>query len=177
MKFLPKELVRPNIIPLNIIYYNPLTEGGSFEDPDILTIIYKDLDTGQKFVYDIKEPQIEIYLTKPEYRTYTHMRDMIEMDKCDKYKVKYRSRWNFAAKKLELDNSDMAKMSPYVFNADIPIETYYLTQFIMEYPTKATKTLSISKLDIENDIIQCDGFPVYGETPIKIGRASCRERV
>lgn len=166
MKFLPHELVRPNIIPLNIIYYNPLTEGGSFEDPDILTLIYKDLDTGQKFVYDIKNPEIEIYITKPEFRNYTHMRDMIEMDKCDKFKVKYRSRWNFAAKKLELDNSDMAKMSPYVFNADIPIETYYLTQFIMEYPTNATKTLSISKLDIENDIIQCDGFPVYGETPI-----------
>ena len=166
MKFLPLELVRPHLIPLNILYHNPMNHGGSFEDEDVLTITYKDQDSGQKFVYDIKNPEIEIFITKPENRTYTHMRDMFLMSDCDKYKVPYRNRWNFAAKKLGLNTSDMAKSSPYVFNADIPIETYYLIQFIMEYYSDAPKTLSLGKLDIENDIIACEDFPLHGETPI-----------
>ena len=166
MKFLPLELVRPHLIPLNIVYYNPMTSGGSFEDDDVLTITYKDQDSGQKFVYDIKNPKIEIFITKPENRTYTHMRDMLEMSLCDKYAVPYKSRWAFAAKKLGLESSEMAKSSPYVFNADLPIETYYLIQFIMEYYSDSPKTLSIGKLDIENDIIACEDFPLHGETPI-----------
>ena len=132
MKFIPLEMVRPHMIPLNIVYYNPMTNGGDFSDPDVLTITYKDQDSGQKFVLDIKNPKIEIFITKPEKRTYTHMRDMFLMEDCDKYTVPYKSRWNFAAKKLELESSDMAKASPYVFNADIAIETYYLIQFVME---------------------------------------------
>jgi hypothetical protein len=166
MKFLPLELVRPNLIPLNIVYYNPMQHGGSFADDDILTITYKDQDTGQKFVYDLRNPEIEIFIVKEENRTFNHMRDMIEMKDCDKYKVPYKSRWSFAAKKLKLENSDMAKSSPYVFNADIPIETYYLIQFVMEYYSDSPKTLSLGKLDIENDIIACEDFPLHGETPI-----------
>ena len=166
MKFLPLEMVRPHMIPLNIVYYNPMTSGGDFSDPDVLTITYKDQDSGQKFVHDIKNPKIEIFITKPEKRTYTHMRDMFLMEDCDKYTVPYKSRWSFAAKKLELETSDMAKASPYVFNADIAIETYYLIQFVMEYFSDATTKLSLGKLDIENDIIACEDFPLHGETPI-----------
>ena len=166
MKFLPLEMVRPHMIPLNIVYYNPMTNGGDFNDADVLTITYKDQDSGQKFVHDIKNPKIEIFITKPEKRTYTHMRDMFLMEDCDKYTVPYKSRWSFAAKKLELETSDMAKASPYVFNADIAIETYYLIQFVMEYFSDATTKLSLGKLDIENDIIACEDFPLHGETPI-----------
>lgn len=166
MKFIPLEMVRPHMIPLNIVYYNPMTNGGDFSDPDVLTITYKDQDSGQKFVLDIKNPKIEIFITKPEKRTYTHMRDMFLMEDCDKYTVPYKSRWNFAAKKLELESSDMAKASPYVFNADIAIETYYLIQFVMEYFSDSPAKLSLGKLDIENDIIACEDFPLHGETPI-----------
>ena len=162
MKFIPLELVHLHMIPLNITYYTPK----NFNEPDVLTIVYKDQDTNEKIVLEIKEPEIEIYITKPERRTFHHMRDMCEMSECDKYKCKYRTRWSFAAKKLGLNNGEEAKVSPYIFNADIPVETFYLIQFVLEYPTDAAKTLSIGKLDIENDIIQCDDFPVYGETPI-----------
>jgi len=166
MKFLPLELVRPHLIPLNIVYYNPVSNGGTFSDPDVLTITYKDQDSGQKFVYDLKEPKIEIFIVKPEHRTFNHMRDMITMEVCDKYTVPYKSRWGFAAKKLGLASADEAKASPYVFNADLPIETYYLIQFVMEYYSDSPKALSLGKLDIENDIIACEDFPLHGETPI-----------
>lgn len=162
MKFLPPQYERTNMLPLNITYYNPK----DFSSPDVLTIVYKDQDTNEDLIFELKEPEIEIYIVKPERRNFNHMRDMIEMSECNKYKVKYRQRWSFAAKILKLDKSEDAKISPYVFNADIPIETYYLMQFVIEYPSTKTKKLSLGKLDIENDIIQCDGFPVYGETPI-----------
>lgn len=167
MKFLPLEWTRPHMIPINLTYYNPLANGGTFNDPDVLTIVYKDQDTGDKIVYDLQNPKMEIYIVKPEYRDYEHMRDMIEMKYCDKYVVPYRTRWHEAAKILKLKSSSEAKMSPYVFNADIPVETYYLIQFVMEYPTDKTKELSLGKLDIENDIIRFDGtFPGYGDAPI-----------
>ena len=166
MKFLPLELVRTHMIPINIIYYDPYTNG-NFNDPDILTIVYKDQDTNEKFVYEIKEPEIEIYIVKPEFRTYYHMRDMIEAKYCNKYKVKYRNRWKFISNKLKLNDKSEAKMNPYVFNADIQIETWYLIQFISEYPSNIPKTLSLGKLDIETDIIKYDGsFPGYGVPPI-----------
>lgn len=166
MRFLPEELVRPHLLPLNILYHNPGMNGGNWED-DVLTIIYKDQDTDVKNIYEILNPEIEIYIVKPEFRKFDHMRDMIEMNKCDKFKVQYRTRWSFAAKKLNLPSSDDAKNSPYVFGADIPIETYYLIQFISEYPSDKPKMLSLGKLDIENDIIRYGkDYPGHGETPI-----------
>ena len=47
MKFLPPNLVTPNIIPLNFIY----DKGGSDFGNDTLTIIFKDNVTGQKSSY------------------------------------------------------------------------------------------------------------------------------
>ena len=167
MKFLPENLVRPHMIPINILYYNPGYNTDGQYAQDILTIVYKDQDTGEKIVYEIPEPPIEIYIVKPEYRTFSHMKDLCPMEECDCYKVKYRSRWAFAMKQLRLNSTEEAKMSPYVYNADIPIETFYLIQFISEYPTDKPKNLSLGKLDIENDIIRWDGdFPGYGEPPI-----------
>lgn len=168
MKFIPENMVRPHIIPTNIMYFNGagLDKDGNFMK-DKLSIVFKDQDTGEKQVLELEEPVIEIYITKPEFRTYNYMQDMCQMSECDKYQVKYRSRWNFAAKKLGYSSGDEAKCSPYVYNADIPIETWYLIQFVTEYPTDKPKTLSLGKLDIENDIIQWDGeFPGYGEPPI-----------
>ena len=56
MKFLPPELVTPNIIPLNFIY----DKGKDFGD-DTLTIIFKDNISNQKSSYTIKQPVIEAY--------------------------------------------------------------------------------------------------------------------
>ena len=166
MKFLPPHMVRPHMIPVNIIYANAVYDGTHFKE-DVLTIIFKDQDSGQKMVYEIKEPEIEIFITKPEYRTFSHMRDWCKQEECDKHRVKFRNRWNAVAKIMGYQNGDEAKSCPYVFNCDIPVETYYLIQFILEYPTDKPKHLSLGKLDIENDIIRFDGsFPGYGEPPI-----------
>ena len=58
MKFLPLELATPHIIPINITYYNPK----DFSESDVLTITFKNQDSGEHIVYDIKDPEIEIYI-------------------------------------------------------------------------------------------------------------------
>ncbi len=163
MKFLPREKVSPNIIPLNFIY----NRGDNFGE-DVLTIIFKDNKSGIKSVHSIKNPKIEIYIVKPEYRTFDEQRSLhwYPIEKCDVHKVPYATRYHEASKILNLQNSDAAKVSPYIYGADIEIENYYLIQFIKEYPTSGHKNITTGFLDIENDIIRLNRFPEYGETPI-----------
>ena len=150
------------------MYQNPVAPGANGWEPDILTIVYKDQDTDEHFVYEIEEPKIEIYIVNPKYRNYTHMRDMMEKKYCDKHTVPYRSRWSAAAKLMGLESGEEAKVNPYIFNADIPIETYYLIEFITQYPSDKPKKMSLGKFDIENDIIKygLNNLAAYGEAPV-----------
>lgn len=163
MKFLPQEMVTPNIIPLNFIY-DKGTEFGN----DTLTIIFKDNVSGMKSSYTIKQPVIEAYFVKPEYRTFDGdlSHHWIGIDKCYKKIVPYATRFYEAAKELGLDNSEQAKLNPYVYGLDIEVENWYLIQFVKEYPCTEAKNINCGYFDIENDIIRIDHFPEYGETPI-----------
>lgn len=165
MKFLPPQLVTSHIVPLNFIYDKG--PEGTFGQ-DSLTIIFKDNDSGLKSSYTIQKPVIEAYFVKPEYRTFD--RDLshhwFPIDKCYKKVVPYASRFFEAAKELGLENSEQAKLNPYVYGIDIEIENFYLIQFIKEYPCHESKNISVGYFDIENDIIRIDHFPEYGETPI-----------
>lgn len=163
MKFLPPEMVTTNIIPLNFIY----DRGNDFGE-DKLTIIFKDNDSGMKSSYTIKQPVIEAYFVKPEYRTFDNdlSHHWFPIEKCYKKVVPYASRFYEAAKELGLDNSEQAKLNPYVYGLDIEIENFYLIQFVKEYPCHEVKNINCGYFDIENDIIRIDHFPEYGETPI-----------
>lgn len=163
MKFLPPEMVTSNIIPLNFIY----DRGNDFGE-DKLTIIFKDNDSGMKSSYTIKQPVIEAYFVKPEYRTFDNdlSHHWFPIEKCYKKVVPYATRFYEAAKELGLDNSEQAKLNPYVYGLDIEIENFYLIQFVREYPCHEVKNINCGYFDIENDIIRIDHFPEYGETPI-----------
>ena len=174
MRFIPENYPQLNIIPIHFSYYDPVKYGGSFKDPDILTIIYKDLDSKNNYVINIERPPIDIYIVKPEYRMefnknsdYDHMRNYTEMKECDIYRVRYRTRWSEAAKILGIEPED-AKYSPYIFNIDMPIETMYYIDFLTEYHASDNLDISIGKFDIETDIIQYDGKAneSYGKVPI-----------
>lgn len=163
MKFLTGDFNGRNVIPLNIYY-----DGGKYGvwDDDIIDIIYKDLDTGRKYVETIRNPMIEVWIVKPEVRSkFTHIRDFIPKEDCIPIKVHYKSRFKEIGERMGI-SADAAKASPYVCQADMKIEHFYLSNFILEYHTDAPKAISLSYLDIENDIIQVDGFPSPGEAPI-----------
>ena len=57
---------------------------------DYINIIYRDLKTMKKEKMVIKDPTIELYTVKPEYRTFKKPRQFIETDKTTAKTVKYR---------------------------------------------------------------------------------------
>ena len=42
------------------------------DTPDYLYLIWKDMDTEQKYMQAIKEPPVEIYFEKPEFRDHLY---------------------------------------------------------------------------------------------------------
>ena len=163
MKFLSPNMDSKNLMILNTYY-----DRGGYDmniGDDVLDIIYKDIDTGKKYVETIKNPDIEIWIVKPEFRTYSHIKDFEEIDRCIPVKIKYKSRYKALAKILKVPY-EQVKFSPYIYQADMDICHFYMMQFSLEYGNTSDKTLSIGFLDIENDIINVTGFPEPGEAPI-----------
>lgn len=167
MKFLPKVLENSNLMILRT-YYNPGTKDYRTPD-DVLDIIYKDIDTGNIYTESIPNPKIEIYITKPEKRTYQHYKVFSPIEDCDKYLVSYKFRYAEVAKILGCTPKE-ARYSKYVNQLDMNIEHYYMMQFYLEYDRKESKPITLGFSDIENDIIQLEPgvFPEPGETPINV---------
>lgn len=161
MKFLTNIREGQHIAPLKIMYDN------QYNGDDILSIVYKDIDTGKKYVENIERPMYELYIVKPEYRNDQYisdkfMHEVIPIEMCDKYKVRYKYRANFAAEKLGISVENVA-ISPYVANYDIDIENWYFIQFITEYPYHNFIPIQTGYVDIETDITHTT---IIGECPI-----------
>lgn len=160
MKFLNDLRDDQHVIPLKIMY------NAEYGKKDILSIVYKDVDTGKKYVENIVEPDIEVYIVKPEYRgsvvSDRYMHDLLKIEYCDVYRCKYRYRRNFIAMKLGIDPTDVPS-SPFVANYDIDIKNWYFIQFIREYHYNGIKYINTGYFDIETDITITN---VIGESPI-----------
>ena len=163
MKFLSRALDNSNLMLLRT-YYDPGTKDYSTPD-DVLDIIYKDIDTGKHYVESIRNPKIEIYVVKPEYRTFDYYKNFVDIDKCNKYLVPYKSRMKAIGDILGCKPNE-AKYSKYVYQIDLDIEHYYMMQFYLEYTDhEGQKPLSLGFSDIESDIIATEGFADPGEAP------------
>lgn len=163
MKFLSKTLDNSNLMALNV-YYNQGTQDYDTPD-DILHFVYKDMDTGKKYVEVIRNPKVEVYIVKPEFRTFNYYRNFIPIEQCTKYTVSYKFRFKEIGKILGCSPKE-AQYSKYLYQGDLPIEHYYLMQFFIEYGNTKVKPLSLAFSDIEADIINCEGFAEPGEAPI-----------
>lgn len=164
MKFLPRALDESKLMILRT-YYDSGTN--DFKTPDdVLDIVYKDIDTGKIYIETLNNPKIEIYVVKPQYRTFDYYKNFIKKEECDKYLVPYKFRYAEIGKILGCSPKD-AKFSKYVYQIDMDIEHFYIMQFFKEYGCKTdNKPLTLGFSDIESDIIQIeDGFPTPGETP------------
>lgn len=164
MKFLNKNMEGKNLMPLTFNYHR-----GDFKrfDDDVLEILYKDLDTGKKYLETIFNPLIEIWVVKPEHRTYTYYKDFIPKEICDCYKVHYKTRFSEIGKIMGIP-SNQVKTSVYVSQTDMDIRHFYMMEFVREYPTKEKLTIDIAGLDIETDIININHFPEPGEVPVNL---------
>lgn len=174
MRFLGIEAENRDIMPLNFIYKS------EYKKPDYLMIVWKDINTGEKFVTNIENPEIYIYIVKEQYRgkeptpdepfnkSSRYCTDFLFMEQCDKIKVKYRQRRFVAAKILNID-PDCVDSSPYVAGTDIDIRHWYFVEFLHEYKNELPKTLNVGYFDIETDsrgFTKNELFSAHGKMPI-----------
>ena len=167
MKFLDGVGPNQEVLPLNYLYFNER----NFNVDDVLTIIYKDVASGETKVQNIIKPEIEVWIVKPEYREAVRFnRTWVKKEYLEPHKVRYRNRYRQIAKILGLQDEDidLAKTSPFVLFSNLDIRNYYALQFIHEYNVPDSFNLNIGLFDIENDIIDIDHFPPPGECPISL---------
>lgn len=146
---------------------------------DVLYVILKNIETGEKFYHMIEGPTIDYYICKPEFRDYTYNKFYTPIKCCEKVTTRYKALPYDAAKHLgpewESWISDCVAagnykflnhihgLCPYLFGSDIPIDIWYKIQYLIEYKSESVN-FPITKqfMDIEVDGIHTPGFPYPG---------------
>ena len=145
---------------------------------DFLTLVYKDYDTGSKYVHEIINPTYTYYMANNDCRV-GYNRLFIDSAEATPITVRY--------KDIEKDIADRVGMKefyynnknsgnkrenkklhlhPDVFNSDMNLEDWYRLQFNKTYKNEPG-AISKAFFDIEVDSIDMVGdFPEPGECPI-----------
>lgn len=148
---------------------------------DYMSVITKDLSTGEKKLTTIGKPEIEIYFTKDEYRDYDYNKSFIEIEKTEKHTVPYSNLEFYIADKAgpeyvaaikdcikNRNRSKMKNIHKYrnVFGSDYDIENWYRIWWYLNKDNDKRKPITKQYADIEVDGIDFAGFPKNGECPI-----------
>ena len=167
-----------NITLMNTIFRRGVDESdGKFKE--FLTIVYKDLDTGQKYKEEIIDPTYEYFVVKEDGKHVSYNRLFIERDQVEAVEVPYRDLEKDIANRVGLKEyfyenlrngnkreNQKLHLHPDIFNSDMNIEDHYRYRFGKLYKNEPC---SVSKafFDIEADTISMIGdFPEPGECPI-----------
>lgn len=177
MKFLNHKNTK-NLMLINTIYHKGKKDTDYI---DYLDIVYKDLNTDEKFVETIEEPKMEIYFAQEDKRNYKHNKTFLHLSDAEKHTVPYRRIGHYIANqagdnwKNEFSNSlrsgnfgasQNIHKYPYVFGSDLDIEPYYRIMWMQEYENESPKKPSKIYADIEVDGIDIAGFPKDGNCPV-----------
>lgn len=150
---------------------------------DYITFVYKDLDTGKKTCMNVQDPEYDIYEVKPEHRTFRKVRHYIELEKTIRHRVKYKDRYRAIAEIAGKESEEMAfykvnfknkKMLdqlykyPYVFGADISIETYYrvIWDSVIGFPEGFIPSTICLDIEVDQKDWTGRGIAKHGECPI-----------
>jgi DNA polymerase elongation subunit (family B) len=174
-----------NLLLLNTLYCRPKKINDNEYEDDVLYLIYKNLDDGKKYIEEIKRPNIDIYVAKPDIEL-PHNVAFLSLDEVDKISVPYKDVAKSIAQ-LADDRIGMKKYInyyyecimnkeyyrtnnlhkwKYVFGSDMNIEDYIRVKFFEEYGEPSSIKFRKAYLDIEVDSIKIPGFPAMGECPI-----------
>lgn len=132
--------------------------------PETVYIIWRDLDTGKKYVNTIENPEIDLYFEKPEKRDHTYPKSYVYAADCNKVRVPY----NKIRDAIIEDGGEAAKAMakriyqskqykeldeflkyPYVYGGDIDVRAYYHYLWRKEHENNLPKPLHIGFGDIE----------------------------
>ena len=123
---------------------------------DLLYIIWKNLDTGEKFLRVVPEPKMDIYFSKPECRDFVHNKNYEFIDRLDRVSVKYKDILYAIADDMGPSGRDMIKnayetrnfqelkklnLYPYVFASDFDIRAWHRIKWIEKFNNSRIKTL------------------------------------
>ena len=170
-----------NITLMNTIsWWGTDPESNSGKLTDFLTLVYKDMDTGLKYVEEMQNPKYTYYCAKDGYRV-DYNRLFIPKDQASPITVCHKDLEKDIAERAELrefyynnkNSGNKAEnkklhLHPDIFNSDMNIEDYYRLQFSKTYQNDAdTNRITKAFFDIESDTISMMGdFPEPGECPI-----------
>ena len=167
-----------NITIMNSIYhYGYRDEEGKLHD-DTMTIVFKDLNDGKKYMRVIHKPTYTYYVIKDEF-VKPYQQFFIEADKVDSVTVPYADLEKSIAETLGMldffyDNikcgnrraNQQLHLSPRIMGSDMHINNYYRQEFDKTYQNQIC-TIYKCYFDIEEDITYAHGdFPEPGECPI-----------
>lgn len=156
---------------IDVQYIKPNRKNGT---DDYLYLIWKDMDNDEKYMQAIKEPKMDIYFEKPEYRSHLYNKNYADIDTVEKKTVIYKN----IIYEIANDIGDSGKqklndcfttrnykglkefmMYPYVYGADYDIRVWYRYKWMKSFDNDRPKKLSIGFLDIEVDTLESTGFP------------------
>lgn len=165
-----------NITIMNTLFWRGIDSGNKMRD--YLSLIYKDYDTGLKYVEEIVDPDYEYYMANPDSRV-DYNRLFIPESEATAITVPYKDLEKDIAKRVGLkdyfyenvkngNRSENRKLHLHydVFNSDMNIEDHYMHRFSRTYKNEAGN-ITKAFFDIESDTISMLGdFPEPGECPI-----------
>ena len=160
-----------------------IKERKSENTPDILYIIWKDLDTGKKFMQPVKNPAMDIYFEKPEFREHQYNKNCAKIETLNKVTVKAKDIIYAIADDMgeygqQLLNTCFATrdykrlrefyLYPHVYGADYDVRVWYRYKWLQSFDNDRIKELTKGYLDIETDFIEANGFPNAASDPIDL---------
>jgi len=139
--------------------------------PDVLYIVWKDLDTLEKNVLTIENPTVEIYFEKPQFRDHEYAISYQYLDKLNKTVVPYKNildaiindggdsmkrRVSEIMQSKNYSELDELYKYRYVFGADFDIRALYRYYWIKSFDNDRPKPISKAFADIETDFLDVD---------------------
>ena len=167
-----------DILLMNVIYQRPTKETDYI---DYAYIITKDVSDESKRLITIPNPDLLIYIVKPEFRNYTYTPSYRPLSICEQRRVKYKNVERVVAdiggselkeyyEKCKAYNYAAAKnvhRYPYVLGSDVSYPSYFRTEWALHYHNPSIDTkITKQYLDIEVDGIEVPGFPTPDVCPI-----------
>lgn len=174
------EITKDNAMLVDIQYVKASKTKGH---TDYLYIIWKDINTGEKYLKVMPEPMMTIYYEKPEFRNHNNWHNYAKLDECYPVTVKYkdilynivenigpvaRERMNQCFQNGDFNALKEFYAFPYVFGADFDVRAWYRYNWKKNFSNDLPKHITKGFMDIEVDSLESIGFPNPQFNPIDL---------
>ena len=171
---------KEDIMLVDVQYVRPSRKYGT---NDYLYVIYKDINTGEKFLHTIEEPKFTVYVEKEEYRDHKHNEIFKELDRLDPITIKYKDIYRFIAslegdygkdfllqvfENKQYDRLKELLLYPYIFGADTDIRVWFRYNWMKNFNNDKVKPIKKAFADIEVDSFESSGMPDPRWNPIDL---------